>query len=289
MDDIVYLNGEPVRRSEAKISALDYGFLYGFGLFETMRAYNGIVFRLNGHMERLEEAAELLDIPVNGVEIKKAILETIRANELADARVRLALSPGEGAINADLKSCRQPTVFIVTEEYKPYPQTIYARGFRAVVSKMRRNSMSFISGLKTTSYLQNVLAKQEAKGDGADETICLNENGLLAEASMSNIFLVEGGEMKTPRKENGILPGITRQAVMEMAFTMGVKCSECDLKPGELYRAQEAFLTNSLMEIMPLTMVNGKNIGNGEPGELTRRLMITYKETVIRENRGNAD
>ncbi|MFC1865430.1 aminotransferase class IV [Chloroflexota bacterium] len=284
MANIVYLNGELVPRRRASISALDYGFLYGFGLFETMRAYDGKVFRLYGHINRLADAADRLGFSLDKVEILKAVSDTIRANRLVDARVRVTVSAGEGAINANLLSCRQPTLLVVAEGYKPYAKEVYEKGFRAVVSKTRRNSQSVTSGMKSTSYIDSMLIKQEAGDAGADEAVCLDEKGYLAEAAMSNIFIVFNNVLKTPRPESGILPGITRQAVLELACGMGVESLECDLQPEELYRAHEAFLTNSLIEIMPLIEVEGEKIDSGKPGPLTSRFIAAYKEMVTCEN-----
>ena len=283
MDNIVYLNGELIPRRRARISALDYGFMYGFGLFETMRAYDGRVFRLDRHINRLADSAGLLGLSVDGVEIEKAVLDTIKANRLADARVRITVSPGEGAINADPSSCRQPTLLVIAEEYKPYPKEVYEKGLWAVFSKVRRNSQSGLSQMKSTSYLQSIMAKREARDAAADEVICLNEKGLLAEAGMSNIFLVADNVLKTPRLENGILPGITRQAILELASGLGIRNIECYIKPGELYRAQEAFLTGSLIEVMPLITVDDTKIGNAKPGPVTCRLMSAYRELVASE------
>jgi branched-chain amino acid aminotransferase len=217
------------------------------------------------------------------VEIEMAVLDTIKVNKLANARVRITVSPGEGAINAEPASCQQPTLLVITEGYKPYPQQIYSKGLRAVLSKIRRNSQSGLSQMKSTSYLQSIMARQEARAAAADEAICLNEKGLLAEAGMSNIFLVTDSMLKTPHLESGIMPGITRQAILELAFKLGIKNLECDIKSEELYRAQEAFLTGSLIEVMPLIAVDDTKIGNAKPGPVTCRLMTAYGELVVSE------
>lgn len=283
MAEIVYLNGRFIPRSQARVSALDYGFLYGFGLFETMRAYAGRVFRLDRHLSRLEDSAKVLGLSIERVGLKSAVMDTIRANRLGDARIRITVSPGEGAINAEPGTCVKPTVLVVAEKYIPYRQQVYRKGFRAIVSSIRRNSRSLISGLKSTSYLESILARQEARVAGVDEAICLNEKGFVAEASMSNVFMITDGILKTPGLESGILPGITRQAVMELASETGVTSRECDIELDELFQAQEAFLTGSLIEIMPLTEIENKPIGNGRPGTITGRLMAAYKELVTNE------
>jgi branched-chain amino acid aminotransferase len=280
MSEIVYLNGSLIPRSQAKISALDYGFLYGFGLFETMRAYGGQVFRLDSHLNRLVRSAETLGLPIEALDLKGAVRDTIQANKLSDARVRITISIGEGGMVPAPSTCKQPTVLILAGHYKPYPKQVYEKGFRAVVSSIRRNSQSPLSRLKSANYLENMLAKQEARAAGVDEAICLNEKGLLAEASMSNIFLVNDGILRTPGEESGILPGITREVVLELASQLGINTLEQDIRLDELFQAQEAFLTNSLMEIMPLTKIDGKPIGSGKPESVTRRLMANYKKLV---------
>jgi len=283
MGGIVYLNGRLVQRNKATISALDYGFLYGFGLFETMRAYAGKIFRLDNHLSRLEDSAELLGLSIEGMELKDAVMAIIKANNLDSARVRITISPGEGAINADPGTCKKNTVLVVAEKYIPCTQQVYREGFRAVTSSFRRNSLSLLAGLKSTSYLMSVMARQEAKKVGADEAICLNEKGLLAEASMSNIFAVTDGRLRTPSLESGILPGITRQMVLELASKIDICSFEEDIEPDELYKAQEAFLTSSLLEVMPLTGIDDKCINDGRVGSITKKLMLAYKQLVSTE------
>ena len=280
MNNIVYLNGSFLPRSQARISVLDYGFLYGHGLFETMRAYGGHVFRLDRHLNRLSHSTEKLGFTIVGHDLRSAVTGTIQANNLSDARIRITVSIGEGGMVPNPAGCDEPTVLVMAEQYQPYPPAIYHKGFRAVISPIRRNSQSPLSGLKSTSYLENLLAKQPARAAGADEAILLNEKGFLTEASMSNIFLVADGLLKTPAKDSGILPGITREAILELAPQIGIDTLEQNIEPGELFQADEAFLTNSIMEIMPLTEIDGKAIGSGRPGPLTRRLMVAYNGLV---------
>lgn len=281
MSEIVYLNGSLIPRSQARISALDYGFLYGFGLFETMRAYEGQVFRLDRHLNRLVHSAEVLGLPIGVTDLKSAVMATIQANQLGDARVRITISIGEGGIVPDPSTCDKPTVLILAGHYQPYPQQVYEKGFRAIVSSIRRNSQSPLSRLKSANYLESILARQEARAAGIDEALCLNEKGLLAEASMSNIFLVTNSILRTPGQDSGILPGITRETILELASPLGINTVEHDIRLDELFQAQEAFLTNSLMEIMPLTEIDGKPIGPGRPGPLTKRLAMAYKKLVM--------
>jgi len=280
MSEIVYLNGSLIPRSQASISALDYGFLYGFGLFETMRAYGGQVFRLDSHLDRLAHSAEILGLPIGALDLKSAVIDTIHANKLSDARIRITVSIGEGGMVPDPSTCNKPTVLILAGHYQPYPEEVYENGFRAVVSSIRRNSQSPLSRLKSANYLESILARQEARAAGVDEALCLNEKGLVAEASMSNIFVVTDGILKTPGQESGILPGITRETILELASQLTINTLEHDIRLDELFHAQEAFLTNSLIEVMPLTEIDGKPIGSGRPGSITKRLMVAYKKMV---------
>lgn len=285
MSEIVYLNGSLMPRSQARISALDYGFLYGFGLFETMRAYEGQVFLLDRHLSRLARSAEILGLPIGVSDLEEAVMATIQANQLSEARIRISISIGEGGMAPDPSTCQKPTVLVLAGHYQPYPEQVYQKGFRAVVSSIRRNSQSPLSRLKSANYLENILAREEARKAGVDEALCLNEKGLLAEASMSNIFLVTNGTLRTPRQGSGILPGITREVVLELASQLGIDTIEGDIRLDELFHAQEAFLTNSLIEVMPLTELDGKPIGSGRPGSLTKRLMVAYRKLVMGSER----
>jgi branched-chain amino acid aminotransferase group I len=280
MSEIVYLNGILIPRSQASISALDYGFLYGFGLFETMRAYGGRVFRLDKHLSRLACSAKILGLPIGVADLKEAVMATIQANQLSEARIRITISIGEGGMTPDPNTCQKSTVLVLAGHYQPYPEQVYQKGFRVIVSSIRRNSQSPLSRLKSANYLENILAREEARKAGVDEALCLNEKGLLAEASMSNIFLVTDGTLRTPGQGSGILPGITREVVLELASQLGINTLERDIRLEELFHAQEAFLTNSLIEVIPLTELDGKPIGSGRPGPVTRRLMVAYKEMV---------
>lgn len=281
MSGIVFLNGSLVPLGQARVSVMDYGFLYGYGLFETMRAYGGRVFCLDRHLSRLARSAEILGLPIGALDLKSAVMDTIRANKLSEARIRITISIGEGEMVPDPSTCSKPTVLILAGHYQPYPEAVYEKGFRAVVSSIRRNSQSPLSSLKSANYLESILARQQAKAAGVNEAICLNEKGLLAEASMCNIFLVTEGLLRTPGIESGILPGVTRETILELATQLGANAIEHDIQVGELFDAQEAFLTNSLIEVMPLTEIDGKPIGSGRPGLLTRQLVLAYKKMVM--------
>jgi branched-chain amino acid aminotransferase len=285
MEEIIYLNGDFIPRSQAKLSPFDHGLLYGYGLFETMRSYGGSIFRLDRHLARLSHAADTLGIAskLTAFDLEKACYEVLRANNLTEARLRLTVSAGEGDITPNPATCSSITVFIAARKLVPLPPENYERGYTAVLSSWRRNSQSLLSRLKSTCYLENVLARQEAMTAGADEALLLNERGFVVEGSTTNIFIANGEMLVTPSTESGVLPGITREAVLELAESMGIMPVVRQVEMGELLRADEAFLTNSVLEIMPLTRLDDKPIGSGRPGPLTKRLMSAYKELVIKE------
>jgi len=285
--EIVYLNGQLVPRSEARLSPLDHGFLYGYGLFETMRAYNGHIFRLDSHLTRLRCSAEsirlthrILITEEGKQSLKAACMATLEANELKDARIRLTVSAGEGDMTPDADTCSSPTVLITARSLAPLPPEKYDTGFKAAVSFLRRNSQSPLSRLKSVSYMENILARMTARAAGYDEAIFLNEQGYLAEGSTTNVFLVSNGEIITPCFESGVLPGITRDAVLEIARTSNIKATERWVELNELIEAQEAFVTNSILELMPLVSVEGRPIGSGKPGKLTGDLLFAYRKLV---------
>jgi branched-chain amino acid aminotransferase len=281
VEEIVYLNGSLLPLSQARLSPLDYGFLYGYGLFETMRAYSGRIFRLEKHLARLSHSAKLLGIELMSdiPDLEKALYDTLQANNLSNARIRLTLSGGEGEPVPDLLP-QNPTVIIVARRYTPYPPQVYEQGFKAIVSRIRRNTESPASVIKSLNYLDNLLARRETRLAGADEAILLNEQGFLAEGSMSNIFLVSDNTLLTPSEDSGILPGITREVILELAPSMDMKTIERKIALKELLQADEAFFTNSLIEIMPLTQVSRQNIGSGRAGTVTQQLLAAYKYLV---------
>ena len=280
MEQIVYLNGSLVPRSQAVISPFDLGFLYGYGLFETMRAYSGRIFRLEKHLERLLKSAKALSLPLDAFDLKRACHDTLKANKLKEARIRLTVSLGEGEAAPDLPRHPKPTVLVTAARYVPLSDEVYRKGYKAVVSTIDQDSQSPLSHLKSANYLNHILARREAKASGADEAILLNERGFLCEGSTSNIFLVSKKNLITPGEESGCLPGITRQVVIELAQGLGISLARREVRLEELLHADEAFLTNSIMELMPVAEVNGQRIGRGK---VTERLMQAYKETVVKK------
>lgn len=279
---MIYFNGWLVPEEEAKVSIFDRGFLYGDGLFETMRAYRGKVFKLREHLERLFNSARIISLPISKMlkELEEAVYETLRANNLKDAYLRLTISRGEGERGLDLPLSPCPNIIMVAKPLPPYPKRWYEEGLKAIVVKVRREKDSVLSQIKSLNYLPNILAKLEAKEKGADEGIMLNEDGYLTEATVSNIFLISQGKLLTPSLKSGVLPGITRKTVMELAPPLGLEVSEREVNLSQLMEAEEAFLTNSLREVVPLTQVNGHPIGRGRPGKLTTAIAQAYSRAV---------
>jgi branched-chain amino acid aminotransferase group I len=286
--EIVYLNGQLIPRAEARLSPFDHGFLYGYGLFETMRAYDGRIFRLDRHLARLRASARILGLADNVLallnradgreSLESACVATLEANRLTNARLRLTISPGEGDPTPEAASFTGPTVLVTAQPLVPLPQERYEQGFRATLASLRRNSQSPLSRLKATCYLESILARREARAAGYDEAMLLNEKGYLAEGSMSNVFVVNQGELITPWLDSGVLPGVTREAVLEIASTSGIRTTEREVQLQELTEAGEAFVTNSVLEIMPLTWFEDKPIGTGWIGRLAGELLLAYRK-----------
>lgn len=286
MDALVWLNGELVPTASAKVSVLDRGLLYGDGLFETMRAHAGRVFRLAQHLGRLRQGAEVLGIhiPHTDEDLRTAVTEALVGNALSEASVRLAVTRGTGIGPVPAES--ELTVFIVAREFMPYDEELYRRGMTAITATETRNERSRLWQVKSANYLQSILARMEAARSGAHEAILLNTRGYVAEASTSNIFAVKDNALTTPSLNSGVLPGITRSAVIDLAKQAGLDVTERTMPPDDLLAADELFLTNSLMQIMPLTELDGQPIGSGRPGPVTRRLAEAYDELLRRETEG---
>ena len=273
----IYLNGELVQQETATVSALDRGLLHGYGLFETMRSYGGRVFRLEEHYQRLCRGAERVGIeaPFSLADLVGATTGVLQRNGLEDARVRLMLTAGaEGAAGS---------VILLAREVTEYPRQLYRRGMSALVTPVRRNETSPLSGVKSLNYLENLLVREDARRQGVDEAILLNTRGLVAEGSASNVFLVLDGRLVTPNLSSGCLAGVTRQAVLELAAESGLEVIETDVELAAFASASEAFLTGSVMEVMPLTRLDDGPVGSGRPGPVTGRLHRLYQEMVRQE------
>ncbi len=285
MIELAYFNGSLVPRTEAKVSVMDYGFLFGYGLYETIRAYEGKLFRLDAHLARLQGSANQIGIPLRIERLRQGVLDVVRANGYSETRVRITVSIGEGTMTPNLASCTKPTVLVLAGEYHPFERERYERGFNVIVSSVRKNSRSPVTYMKSASSMENMIARQEARKSGADESLFLNEHGHVTEASGSNLFLVEDGVVKTPRLENGILPGVTRAAIFQLGARTGFEIVEEDIRLRRLLATDEVFLSNSLIEIMPVTTVGGTPIGEGAVGPATKAFMKAYRELVLSELR----
>jgi len=281
----IFVNGSFVNLSRAKISVFDRGFLYGDGLFETMRAYRGEVFRLGDHLDRLFRSAKEIELSFSYTrkELRNIIKRILKINNLSEAYIRLTLSRGVSETGLISKSKSSATLVIVARKFKPLSLSEYKRGWRVTVVETRQNQASPLSRLKSLNFLNNILARKEAKAKGVDEGILLNTVGDVTEASTSNIFLVKRGIVITPPEESGLLPGITRRVVLELATSLGLKVYKRRISLDELIGVEEAFLTNSLIEIMPLVEIDCRRIGKGKPGTLTQRIHKAYKTLVKSE------
>ncbi len=282
---LVYLNGRFVPQEEAMVPVFDHGFLYGDGIYETMRAYKGRFFLLDRHLTRLRYSADAvsLTLPMPIDRISAVLYESLKVNRLDEAYVRLHISRGPGDIGLDPGLCPEPTVVIVAKPFKAYPPEYYARGASVSIVKTRRNHpLALNPSIKGTNFLNNILAKIEANKAGAYEGIMLNWEGFVAEGTISNIFMVKGGVLLTPALNVGILEGVTRGLVLYLARKENVPAREAVFVPQELLEADECFITNSTMEIMPVTLIDGKPIAGGRPGPLTASLMKAYKREVLK-------
>jgi branched-chain amino acid aminotransferase group I len=293
MKEIVYLNGKLVPRDKARISISDHGFLYGYGLFQTMRAYNGKMFLLDRHIKRLHEAAEVIGLAekLKGIDLAKACMDTLAVNKLKEARVRFAVTNGEGMALPWVDKGGKPTVVITVMPYTPFPEEKYNEGFKVGISSVIRCKQSVFSTMKSINYLLNVVARMEAAANGLDETILLNDGGYIAEGGSGNVFFVKGGRLLTPGADSGIIPGVTREVILEMAAEMGVSVTEGDISLDVIKKSEEIFMTNAVIEVMPVTGVKDDKgrmsvVGNGKPGKVTRRLMEAYRERVRKETGG---
>ncbi|MCX7599349.1 MAG: branched-chain-amino-acid transaminase [Armatimonadetes bacterium] len=286
MNGLVYLDGKLVPADEAKVSVFDHGLLYGDGVFEGIRAYNGRIFRLEQHVERLFRSAHgiMLEIPMTHEEVAKAVVETVRANGIRDGYIRLVVTRGVGDLGLDPRKCLKPTVFIIAATIELYPEEFYEKGLRLITCTTRRNIADALDpSLKTLNYLNNIIAKIETVRAGVPEGLMLNSLGYVAECTGDNIFLVEGGRLVTPPVHVGVLPGITRAVVMEIAAGLGMAVSEEMFRLSSVYNADECFLTGTAAELVPVVELDGRLIGDGKPGRITQLLRDRFHELVRSE------
>ncbi len=283
----VFLNGEFIPESEASISIFDHGFLYGDGCFEGIRAYNGRVFRLEEHMDRLYDSAKALnlDVPYTQEALTSLVLEACRVNELQDAYIRPIITRGEGDLGLDPRKCADPTVLIIAREFPTlYGEELYETGLKLATVSWRRNSPETLPpNIKSMNYLNNILGKIEANQKGVDEGLFLDLNGFVSEATADNIFLINDGVVVTPPAHNSLV-GITRRTAMELAEDQGFPMEEKPVTMFDVYQADEIFITGTAAEIAPIVEVDGREVGDGTPGRITKRLMQAF-EKVTRSDR----
>ncbi len=276
---IIYLDGKFVPREQATISVFDHGLLYGDGVFEGIRAYNGRVFRLDEHLDRLYDSARTIDlkIPVEKEEFKELILETLRRNNLKDAYIRPVVTRGRGDLGLDPRKCPVPTVIVIATEWGAMYGDLYDNGLTAITVSVRRNAAEALPpNVKSLNYLNNILAKIECNYKGGDEAIIFDTNGYLSEGSGDNIFVVKNGILFTPPTLNN-LRGITRQVVLEIAGVMGIQVKEQNMGYYDLYSADEVMVTGTAAEVAPIVRIDGRSIGSGRPGPITRQLMAAFR------------
>jgi len=286
MDLIVYLNGNFVKAHEAKISVYDHGYLYGDGAFETLRAYDRHIFKFEEHMKRLYSSLQqiYIDLPAAPNAIFKAMKILLQYNQLSDAYIRITISRGEGPIGYDISLCPNPTLLIIAEPPHTYPPNWYLHGVSVVIVSQRKLPDTCLqSSVKSCNTLINCLARKEAQGKNAQEGIMLNIEGYVAEGTVSNIFIVKDKKILTPALSSGILNGITRQTVIELAEERNMEVVERHISPEEIFKADECFLTSTSMEVMPVTYCDGTQIADGRPGKISRVLMKDFKKYVENE------
>lgn len=279
----VYLNGEFVESDKAGVSVFDHGVLYGDGVFEGIRAYGGRVFRLGEHIDRIFAAAKAiaLEIPMTKAELSAIVVATCKKNGLTDCYIRLVITRGKGNLGISPINCEKPTVFCIAAGIKLYTDEQYEKGMSVITSVQRRNKATIVDPqIKSLNYLNNILAKIEANRAGAAEAIMLNHDGIVTEATGDNIFIVKNGEILTPPVYVGILDGITRRTVIEAAKKEGIPVRETEFTLFNVYNADECFLTGTAAEAIAVTSVDGRTIGSGVQGEVTKRILAAFRRAA---------
>jgi len=279
----IYIDGKFYPKSEAKISVYDHGFLYGDGVFEGIRAYNGIVFKLKEHIDRLYRSAHaiMLNIPLTKQEMTKAVVDTLRKNQMKDAYIRLVVSRGIGDLGLDPRKCLKASVIVIADTIQCKASNAQETGITTIFSWVKRNPVDATTHeIKSLNYLNSILAKIEANTYGVDEAMCLESNGYVAEGVGENVFIVKNREIFTPPTSTGALSGITAEVVSEIAIKLGIKVTITNLTPFMLFTADEAFFTGTAMEMTPIREVNKRVIGEGKPGPVTKKLMTEFQKVI---------
>ena len=277
----IFLDGKFVAEDEAKVSVFDHGVLYGDGVFEGIRLYQGRIFRLDQHLERLFASAKaiMLQIPMSKEQLVEACCQCCRQNKLKDGYIRLVVTRGVGYLGLNPFRCKNPMVFIIADTIELYPEEVYRKGLKLVTASTQRTNPAAVNpSIKSLNYLNNILAKIEAVNAGAIEAIMLNSQGYIAECTGDNIFVVRHGRLGTPPISAGALVGITRQVVMELAARRRIEAVESNLTRYDLMTADEVFLTGTAAEIVPVVSIDGRTIGSGQPGPLTLKLTEDFRK-----------
>jgi len=288
-EPLIYIDGKYYPKSQAKISVFDHGLLYGDGVFEGIRAYNGVVFKLKEHVDRLYRSAHpmMLKIPLTKEQMIEVVLETLRKNNMRYAYIRLVVTRGVGDLGLDPRKCPKATVFIITGAIVLHGNEAKTKGITTLISWVRRNPVDSTSHeIKSLNYLNSVMAKIEANAAGADEAICLDKGGFVSEGVGENLFIVKNGKIFTPPVCSGALPGITAQVTARLAAQLGNEVTESNITPYQLFTADEAFFTGTAAEIVPIREVNKRQIGNGSPGPMTKRLITAFEKVVLDPSEG---
>jgi branched-chain amino acid aminotransferase len=283
---LVYVNGELFEKDDAKISVFDHGLLYGDGVFEGIRAYNNRVFRLQEHIDRLYDSSHaiMLSIALSKKEMQDAILNLLRKNKITDGYIRVVVTRGKGDLGLDPANCSKSSIIIITDKLKLYPEDFYKNGLSIITSSVRRTSPDALNArVKSLNYLNNIMAKMEAKQNKVLEAVMLNQGGYVAECTGDNIFIFKDEKLITPPVSVGVLKGVTRDVVIELAKTMNIEVREELFTQYELYTAKECFLTGSGAEIIPVVKIDQRAIGEGVPGKVTLELTKKFKELVNKE------
>jgi len=277
----VWIDGQLVDESEAKVSVFDHGLLYGDGVFEGIRMYHNRIFKLREHIERFYSSAKaiLLEVPMTPEELTRACVETCKANGLRDGYIRLIVTRGKGTLGLDPRRCPKPSVIIIAATIQLYPEKYYQEGLTIVTVPTTRNLVNSVNpAIKSLNYLNNILARIEANNAGVEEAILLNTDGFVAECTGDNVFIVHKGRLLTPPLSAGALYGITRGTVLDAARDLGIPTGEPQLTRYDVYIADEMFLTGTAAEMVPVVKVDGRVIGDGKPGPVTLRLLQAFRE-----------
>jgi branched-chain amino acid aminotransferase len=275
----VFIDGKFYSQRDAKVSVFDHGLLYGDGIFEGIRAYNGRVFKLNEHIDRLFCSAKalLLKVPMTRAALNRAVVETCRENRVRDGYIRLLVTRGVGTLGLNPNRCKKPSVIIIAGKIQLYPRALYEKGMDIITVPTVRNLHSAVNpAIKSLNYLNNILAKIEANNAGCEEAVMLNSEGYVAECTGDNLFIMKAGQLLTPPLYAGALYGITRGTVMDLARESGIPAMETTLTRYDLFNADECFLTGTGAEVVPVVKIDGRVIGSGRPGRVTRKLVTAY-------------